>query len=110
VIVVASRQFRMHESKATDVYLHATGRPIIEDCTTVRFAPLPETYLKDDDREVTNQWQKVDDFKWLRAEPSPNWSTLEESKRVAEGIWRDIVPGGPGLSTGDVLRATGVLQ
>jgi hypothetical protein len=110
VIVVASRQFRMHESKATDVYLHATGRPIIEDCTSVQFAPLPEIYLKDDDREVTNQWQEVDDFKWLRAEPSPNWSVLEESKRVAEGIWRDIVPGGPGMSTGDVLKAAGVLQ
>jgi hypothetical protein len=35
---------------------------------------------------------------------------LEESNRVAEGIWRNIVPGGPGMSTGDVLKAAGVLQ
>lgn len=110
VIVVASRQFRMHESKACDVYLHAAGRPIIEDCTGVQFAPLPEIYLKDDNREITNQWQEVDDFKWLRAEPSPNWGLLEESKRVPEGIWRDIVPGGPGMSTEDVLKAAGVLR
>lgn len=109
VIVVASRQFRMHESKACDVYLHAAGRPIIEDCNSVRFAPLPEAYLKEADREITNQWQEVDDFKWLRAEPSPNWSILDESKRVTEGIWRDVVPGGPNMGAEDVLKAAGVL-
>lgn len=110
VIVVASRQFRMHESKACDIYLHASGRPIIEDCSGVQFAPLPDGYMKEADRPVPNQWQAVDDFKWLRAEPSPNWAVLEESKRVKEEIWRDVVPGGPGLSTEDVLRATGVLK
>ena len=109
VIVVASRQFRMHESKACDVYLHASGRPIIEDCSGVRFAPLPDVYLKDADREVTNRWQEVDDFKWLRAEASPNWTALDESKRVSEEVWRDAVPGGPGFSTDDVLKAAGVL-
>ena len=109
VIVVASGQFRMHESKACDVYLHASGRPIIEDCSGVRFAPLPEVYLKDADREVTNQWQEVDDFKWLRAEASPNWAVLEESKRVSEEVWRDVVPGGPEYSADDVLKAAGVL-
>jgi hypothetical protein len=110
IIVVASRQFRMHESKACDVYLHASGRPIIEDCTSVQFAPLPEIYLKDTDREVTNQWKEVDDFKWLRAEASPNWTVLDESKRATEGVWRDIVPGGPGMGTDDVLKAVGLLQ
>jgi hypothetical protein len=110
VIVVASGQFRMHESKACDVYLHASGRPIIEDCTDVQFAPLPEIYLKDADRKVTNQWQEVDDFKWLRAEPSPNWTILGESKRISEGVWRDIVPGGPGMGTVDVLGAVGLMR
>jgi len=109
VIVVASRQFRMQESKACDVYLHASGRPIIEDCSGVRFAPLPGVYLKDADREVTNRWQEVDDFKWLRAEASPNWAVLDESKRVSEEVWRDVVPGGPGYSADDVLKAAGVL-
>lgn len=109
VIVVASRQFRMHESKACDVYLHAAGRPIIEDCTAVRFAPLPDAYLKEADKEIANQWQEVDDFKWLRAEPSPNWNTLDGSKRISEGIWRDVVPGGPNMGAEDVLKAAGVL-
>ncbi|KAM0717530.1 hypothetical protein Q7P37_007382 [Cladosporium fusiforme] len=110
VIVVSSRQFRMHESRACAIYLHASGRPIIEDCSDVQFAPLPEVYLKDADRAVPNQWQAVDDFKWLRAEPSPNWGVLDESERVKEEVWRDVVPGGPGLSTEDVLRATGTLK
>lgn len=110
VIIVASRQFRMHESKACDIYLHASGRPIIEDCSGVQFAPLPEEFLKDADRTVPNQWHEVDDFKWLRAEPSPNWGILDDSKRVKEEVWRDVVPGGPGLSTEDVLRASGVLK
>lgn len=109
VIVVASRQFRMHESKGCDVYLHASSRPIIEDCTGVRFAPLPETYLKDSNKEVTNQWQQVDDFKWLQAEQSPNWGILEESSRVPENVWQEAVPGGPGMGVDDVLRAAGVL-
>lgn len=109
VIVVASRQFRMHESKACDVYLHAAGRPIVEDCNGVRFAPLPDAYLKEADKAIANQWQEVDDFKWLRAEPSPNWSVLDESKRVTEGVWRDVVPGGPNMGAEDVLKAAGVL-
>lgn len=110
IIVVACRQFRMHESKGCKVYLHASGRPIIEDCSGVQFAPLPETYLKEADRAVENQWREVDDFKWLRAEASPNWTVLEESKRLPEQVWRDVVPGGPSLGAEDVLRAAGVLK
>lgn len=46
VIVVAARQFRMHESSECDVYLHCASRPIIEDCRDIRFAPLPDTYVR----------------------------------------------------------------
>lgn len=45
VIVTACRQFRMHRSKNVDVYLHCSSRPIIEDCETIRFAPLPKIYV-----------------------------------------------------------------
>lgn len=44
VIVVDCRQFRMHECERCDVYLRVSGRPIIEDCSGVRFAPLPGAY------------------------------------------------------------------
>jgi tubulin-specific chaperone C len=45
VIAVSSRQVRMHECKNVDVYLMCSSRPIIEDCSGVRFAPLPENYV-----------------------------------------------------------------
>lgn len=105
VIVVSSRQFRMHDSHNCDVYLLTTSRPIIEDCSNIRFAPLPEEYVTDADRQVENQWQQVDDFKWLRSEPSPNWSVLDVPQRVRAEVWRDVVPGGPGFGPEDVLRA-----
>ena len=108
VVVVASRQFRMHESKGCDVYLHAAGRPIIEDCSGVRFAPLPETYTTDADRAVQNQWEAVDDFKWLKLDPSPNWSKLGESNRVSGQVWTEVVPGGPKHGTEEILKAVGI--
>jgi len=45
VIVVASRQVRMHDCKNVDVYLHCASRPIIEDCSNVRFSPIPERHV-----------------------------------------------------------------
>ncbi|KAK1063914.1 hypothetical protein LTR12_010187 [Friedmanniomyces endolithicus] len=108
VIVVASRQFRMHESQGCDVYLLTSGRPIIEDCKDVRFAPLPGLYMREEDHLVNNQWREVDDFKWLRNEPSPNWKVLEVEQRVKAEVWRDRVPGGPGVGVSDILRAVGL--
>jgi len=108
VIVVASRQFRMHESRDCDVYLSTSSRPIIEDCSGIRFAPLPESYLGEDGGQVGSQWENVDDFKWLKSEPSPNWSVLLPDQRVKDEIWREKAPGGPGLSVEDILAAVGV--
>lgn len=45
VILVATRQFRMHECKDCVVYLHVNSRPIIEDCYDIQFAPLPKCYV-----------------------------------------------------------------
>jgi len=59
-------------------------------------------------REMVNQFDQVDDFKWLKAEPSPNWSILDASHRVDEAVWRDVVPGRPGLGPEDVLKAVGL--
>jgi hypothetical protein len=108
VIVVASRQFRMHNSRDCDVYLLATSRPIVEDCSRIRFAPLPERYEIAEDEGVENQWRNVDDFKWLRAEPSPNWSVLPEEKRIGEKVWKEVVPGGPSLGVEEILTAVGL--
>ena len=45
IVVVTSRQVRMHDCKNVDLYLHCASRPIIEDCHTVRFAPIPECHV-----------------------------------------------------------------
>jgi hypothetical protein len=45
IIVVASRQVRMHDCKNVDIYLHCASRPIIEDCSNVRFSPIPVCYV-----------------------------------------------------------------
>lgn len=85
-LYVSTRQFRMHGAKNVDVYLHCGSRPIIEDCEGVRFAPLPDSMVGEEVRAVRNQWDQIDDFKWLKAEQSPNWSILPEGERVAPAL------------------------
>ncbi|KAH9927911.1 tubulin binding cofactor C-domain-containing protein [Epithele typhae] len=61
VIVLGSRQFRMHASSAVDVYISIGSNPIIEHCSHA-----PSNYLA------------VQDFSHIRATPSPNWTVLPE--------------------------------
>ena len=46
VLVVTTRQFRMHDSKNCVVYLHCISRPMIEGCTEIRFAPIQKTHVR----------------------------------------------------------------
>ncbi|KAL5556315.1 hypothetical protein UlMin_038551 [Ulmus minor] len=89
VFVMASHQIRIHYAKMSDFYLRVRSRPIIEDCNGVRFAPYCLSYegvdgdLKNANLlEETGNWSNVDDFRWLRAVQSPNWSILPESERI----------------------------
>ncbi|CAM8902178.1 unnamed protein product [Rhodiola kirilowii] len=91
VFVLASHQIRIHFAKRCDFYLRVRSRPIIEDCTGIRFAPYCLQYegidgdLKESGlEEETDNWSNVDDFKWLRAVQSPNWSVLPEKERVGK--------------------------
>lgn len=131
ILVLGCRQFRMHECHNVDVYLYCTSRPIIEDCSGIRFTPLPKLHVRSlllhfKDTSLTvkqadlvrasqgtsspppNQWDQVDDFKWLKTEPSPNWSVLPAENIIPEETWREIVPGGPGWGLSDILRAVGL--
>ncbi|KAL8109119.1 tubulin-folding cofactor C [Apium graveolens] len=90
VFVMASHQIRIHHARGTDFYLRVRSRPIIEYCSGVRFAPYCLGYIEIDSDlkksnldEETGNWANVDDFKWLRAVQSPNWSILPESDRIA---------------------------
>ncbi|GMH25309.1 hypothetical protein Nepgr_027152 [Nepenthes gracilis] len=89
IFVLASHQIRVHNAKKCDFYLRVRSRPVIEDCSEVRFAPyclhydgieeeLNESMLD----EETGNWAKIDDFKWLRAVQSPNWSVIPENDRM----------------------------
>jgi tubulin-specific chaperone C len=50
------------------------------------------------DQATENQWDQVDDFKWLKAGPSPNWTTLSEAERLNDGIWTETVAGRSSMS------------
>ncbi|CAL9191625.1 unnamed protein product [Musa hybrid cultivar] len=89
LLMLASHQIRIHNARATDFYLRVRSRPIIEDSSGVRFAPYRLCYegieeeLRDSGlEEETGNWANVDDFKWLRAVQSPNWSVIPEEERV----------------------------
>ena len=60
------------------------------------------------DTPESNQWDQVDDFKWLKADHSPNWSVLPETERIPDEVWRDVVPGGPGVGIEDILKKVGL--
>ncbi|KAG6035973.1 hypothetical protein E4U41_005859 [Claviceps citrina] len=110
VVVVVARQVRIHECKDVDIYLHCTSHPIIEDCTGMRFAPVPGCYATHEDTMKDNQWNQVDDFKWLKAGQSPNWTTLSSAKVLDESIWTKVVPGQPGKGVEEILRQVGILR
>lgn len=46
VVVVACKQLRVHESSRCVFYLHCGSRPIIENCTDIKFAPLPKSLVR----------------------------------------------------------------
>ncbi|CAH8382191.1 unnamed protein product [Eruca vesicaria subsp. sativa] len=90
VFVMASHQIRIHRAKKCDFYLRVRSRPIIEDSKGVRFGPFCLDYggIEEDLKmagleEESESWADVDDFLWLRAVQSPNWSVLPEEERIA---------------------------
>ena len=64
--------------------------------------------MTDEDRKIVNMYDQVDDFKWLKSEPSPNWSILDLAQQIRDEVWTDVVPGKAGVGHGDILRAANV--
>ena len=93
VFVVAARQFRLHKSTRCDFFIRTRSHPIIEDCSVFRFAPYPavgtrlDADLADSDlgprAASASLWKAVDDFKWHRAQHSPNWREMTDEERIA---------------------------
>ncbi|PKA53263.1 Tubulin-folding cofactor C [Apostasia shenzhenica] len=89
LFMLASHQIRIHQAKDSDFYLRVRTRPIIEDCSRVRFGPYRLCYDGIDEQlkecglhEETGNWASVDDFRWLRAVQSPNWCVISEHEFV----------------------------
>lgn len=78
-IRLVARQLRIHDSEYDDFYVDVASGPVIEDCDHLRFASYNATW-KDVDVAVPgvthDAWRQVNDFKWLKATPSPHWSLL----------------------------------
>jgi len=92
-VVLSCRQLRMHKSRNVDVYLYCSSRPIIEDCSNITFSSIPSVFAPDAENggQTKNMFDQVDDFKWLRAEPSPNWRLMDDSEQIKEDKWQDIL-------------------
>ncbi|CAK9204024.1 unnamed protein product [Sphagnum troendelagicum] len=90
LFMLASHQIRIHSTTATDFYLRVRSRPIVEYTKGIRFAPYAFHYsgIEKDLQaanlmEETDLWESVDDFRWLRAVQSPNWSVLPSDQRIS---------------------------
>lgn len=57
-----------------------------------------------------NQWDRVDDFKWLKADHSPNWSVLPEEERLEGAFWTDEVSGKTEASAQEILKKAGIIS
>lgn len=60
------------------------------------------------DKATENQWDRVDDFKWLKAGHSPNWTTMGEEQILDDEIWTKVVRGRPGSSVDETLAKVGI--
>ena len=58
------------------------------------------------EKPIKNQWDQVDDFRWHKAEHSPNWKILPVGDRIDEDVWRNLVPGGPDIALQHILTKT----
>ena len=58
-----------------------------------------------------NQWDQIDDFKWLKAEHSPNWRVLEPENIVPDEVWKKVRSLGASFaSADDILKAVRVYK
>ncbi|GMF46968.1 unnamed protein product [Phytophthora fragariaefolia] len=93
---VACRQLRVHLSTATTFHLRIPSHPIIEDCQQMQFGPYRLQFdgLKTQLEclglpKDSGLWAKVNDFKWHKAQQSPNWS-IRDLKQPLPKIPADL--------------------
>ncbi|BFZ60759.1 hypothetical protein YB2330_001811 [Saitoella coloradoensis] len=92
-LAVSCHQFRMHDSHDTIIYLRCASKPIIENCSGLRFAPwpFPTPSSGEDPNPRVDLWDQVEDFNWLKKQHSPHWSLLPEEERKGREVWEEVV-------------------
>jgi hypothetical protein len=104
IIVLAPKQFRMHDCHNVHVYLYCGSKPVVENVKEVEFAPLPSEMSDESPESLgTNKWDKVQDFKWIKAGPSPNWKIMQEEHKLKEDVWTSLKEGK--VPASEILRA-----
>jgi len=83
---------RIHDTMDSEFYLQVSSGPVIESCDRIRVAPLEHESTESLASPATtaNRWNEVQDFDWMKPEPSPHWRVLSvgERRRV------DVIIGG----------------
>mmetsp|Transcript_10944 Transcript_10944/g.40910 ORF Transcript_10944/g.40910 Transcript_10944/m.40910 type:complete len:250 (-) Transcript_10944:32-781(-) len=92
---LAAQQLRIHGTTATQFFLWTVAGPIIEDCSELKFSPYEYAYdefwtdLQESKLESKeNAWASVKDFRWLKAQSSPNFELLPagQAEALSHGI------------------------
>lgn len=89
--IYACQQIRLHTSHHCDLYIHVTGRAIIEDCNNINVAPYNYRYTNIDDDfakagldMAKNNWENIGDFNWLSKDiQSPNYRHIAPDQRIS---------------------------
>lgn len=91
IVAVAARQFRLHGSKGTRVFLRCGSEPIIEDCEDVSFARLPGVLSAQGAAGAVDAWDRVQDFSWLGDGVNPHWRRIGEHEGVSDDTWKSVI-------------------
>ncbi|OSX58376.1 hypothetical protein POSPLADRAFT_1049574 [Postia placenta MAD-698-R-SB12] len=95
-LVLGCHQYRMHTSTQVNVYLSVASNPIIEHCSSIRFAGYPSCLANRlgggaSISDITPMM--IQDFSHIRPTPSPNWAMLSRERAVADEDWLQAMHG-----------------
>ncbi|KAL9584137.1 MAG: hypothetical protein Q9212_002296 [Teloschistes hypoglaucus] len=108
-IAVSCRQLRMHHCLNSTVYVRCGSNPVIEHCSRMSFAPLPDDVAIAPLTGVEpGCWSLINDFNWLRGGQSPNWSTLGPEDRSIAQTWERVMKIGKDEEVEEVLPLFGI--
>ena len=88
-IYLITHQLRIHQTTNSDFYTLTNSNPIIEHSNENVFHPLKIKYegfennLKKSGIDVNNNnWNKIQDFQWLKKDKSPNFNVDENNELI----------------------------